>query len=152
MIFSGRKMFWKKNVRKKIGKKSHPKIPKKSKILIFRKIKIFNFLRICVWDFFIDFFGHFFSKYVFFTKKYIFLNGIFFKAHLLVEENHFGIVSERSQQYKTTKNHVEDMLSIRICTYFEDILQTWATISFCVFENLLVNEKFQNFKIVFLQE
>ena len=85
--------------KKSVRKKSHIQILKKQKILIFRKIKIFNLLRICVWDFLLIFFSDTFFQNVFSSRKKTFFGWDFFKAHLLVEENRFEAVSERSQQY-----------------------------------------------------
>ena len=56
------------------------------------------------------FFWTFFFKIIFDQKKIFFFDGIFFKAHLLVEDNHFEAVSERSQQYKTKKNYLKKNL------------------------------------------
>ena len=43
----------------------------------------------------------FFSKSFFGEKKIIFFDGIFFKVHLLIEENHFKEISARFRQFKT---------------------------------------------------
>ena len=46
----------------------------------------------------------FFLKYFFDQKKIIFFVRIFFKVHLLVEENEFKAISERFRQFKAEKN------------------------------------------------
>ena len=48
-------------------------------------------------------------KLFFDQKKIYFFDGIFFKVHLLVQENCFEAVSKRSWQFKTRKSHAKDM-------------------------------------------
>ena len=91
------------------------KLSKKSK---FSKNQNFRFFEN------VDFFEHFeesenfrfffstlFLKIFFDQKKNVFFSMGFFKTHLLVEENRFEAISERSQQLKTQKSHEKEMLT-----------------------------------------
>ena len=57
------------------------------------------------------FFSTFFFKIIFRPEKIIFFDRIFFKVHLLVQENRFEAVPERFQQFRAKKTQGEKVLA-----------------------------------------
>ena len=55
----------------------------------------------------------FFLKLFFDRKKLCFFDGIFFKVHLLIQENRLEAISERFQQFKGGRTGVENVLILR---------------------------------------